>query len=226
MNSENGATRAPSPYPPRYHRENDEEHLISFMRQTAMGSLVTFEGDRFQTTALPFLVKQDGGNITLLGHFPRVNPQAQLNASSALVIFQGPQAYVRPDWYPTKRKDPRTAPTWDYIAVRAEAQIEIIDDLQYVLEHVKELSDHFESGKEKPWSINDAPAAFNTRQAGMLVGLKLHVQHLSGVWKIHQNHPQKNRLAVIEGLRETGDYGALGIADAMEQRETLLAKAR
>lgn len=225
MTSDADVEKPSTQYPPRYYRELDQAALCAFMQTTGLGTLTTFQDQRFQVTALPFLVKPEPGRITLLGHMPKANPQSRFRDAAGMVMFHGPQAYVSPSWYPTKRTDPRVVPTWDYINVCAEGRLEIIDDPDHVLSHVGELADYFEAGQSEPWSILDAPATFNRSQADRLVGLRFHVEQLSGIWKIHQNHPQQNRLAIIDGLRATGQYGALGIADAMELRELRLAKS-
>lgn len=204
-------------YPPKCYVENDQSKLIAFMRQVGMASLVTVTHDRFETTALPLLVEQRDDAIVLCGHMPRVNPQsANLASQRSLAIFQGPQAYIRSNWYPTKKRDPRTTPTWDYISVRAEGTIQTFEDPDALHAHLHDLSDYFEAGFSDPWAITDVPKAIAGAMAKTLVGFVLRVEHLSGIWKLHQNHPLENRLGVIAGLRSTGDSGAIGIAAAIE----------
>lgn len=191
--------------------------MVQFIRQTGMISLVTAVGSSFQTTAVPVLVEDDDGKIVLSGHMPQVNPHSKdLCGARGLALCQGPQAYVRPGWYPSKQRDARTTPTWDHITVTAEGVIETYRNKARLIAHVEAMSNHFEKGFPDPWSIDDAPESFISALAGALIGFDLHVERLTGIWKLHQNHPVENRLGVIAGLRTVGGAGDLGIAAAME----------
>jgi transcriptional regulator len=214
-------------YPPKYYVEQDQDRLMAFMRATGLASLVTFSQDHFYTTALPLLVDQRDDTILLTGHMPRVNPQSNnLSAHRGLAIFQGPQAYIRSNWYPTKRRDPRTTPTWNYISVRAEGMVETFAGPTELRDHLRLLSDHFEAEFPDPWAITDAPERFIAAMASSLVGFTMRVERLSGIWKLHQNHPLENRRGVIAGLRSIGDAGALGVAAAIEDDLERSAQAR
>jgi transcriptional regulator len=204
-------------YPPKCFIEQDRERLVAFMRATGLASLVTFADEHFYTTALPLLVDWRDDAVVLSGHMPRTNPQsAMLSAHRGLAIFQGPQAYVRSNWYPTKQRDPRTTPTWDYISVRAEGTLETFEGQAELHDHLRQLSDHFESAFPDPWAITDAPERFIATMASSLVGFTMRIERMSGIWKLHQNHPLENRQGVIAGLRSTKDAGAIGIAAAIE----------
>jgi transcriptional regulator len=204
-------------YPPKYFVEQDQERMVGFMRTTGLASLVTFAQGHFFATALPLLVDQGDDAIVLSGHMPKINPQSdELAGHTGLAIFQGPHAYVRSNWYPTKQHDPRTTPTWDYIAVRAEGAIETFVGQAELHDHLRRISDHFESRFPDPWAITDAPERFVATMASSLVGFTMRVERLSGIWKLHQNHPLENRRGVIAALRFLGDAGAIGVAAAIE----------
>jgi transcriptional regulator len=48
--------------------------------------------------------------------------------SDVLAIFHGPQAYVTPSWYETKREHGKAVPTWNYVVVHARGRLRAIDD--------------------------------------------------------------------------------------------------
>jgi transcriptional regulator len=93
-------------------------------------------------------------------------------------------------------------------------------------DHLRLLSDRFEAEYPDPWAITDAPERFIETMASSLVGFTMRVERLSGIWKLHQNHPLENRLGVIAGLRLMGDAGALGVAAAIEDDLERSAQAR
>ena len=35
------------------------------------------------------------------------------------IVFQGPDAYITPSWYATKRETGKVVPTWNYLMVQA-----------------------------------------------------------------------------------------------------------
>ena len=52
------------------------------------------------------------GPIRTGGCLPN-NPSAPV-----LVVFQGPDAYITPSWYETKRETGKVVPTWNYAMVQ------------------------------------------------------------------------------------------------------------
>jgi transcriptional regulator len=212
-------------YPPNYHVERRQDVLLEFVRHTGMAALVTAGSAGMEVTNLPFMVDEEDDHVVLTGHLPRINPQSQHNGAACLAIFQGPQAYVSPGWYPTKQTDPRTAPTWDYITVRAHGKCEIDPDPHTIFSHVDQLSAYHERTFAEPWKITDAPGSYIAKLVKALVVVRIKVSRLEGIWKIHQNHPLENRLGVMRGLRSVGSRPALALADAIERREIALSSS-
>ncbi len=44
------------------------------------------------------------------------------DGAQALVVFQGPDAYVTPSWYATKKDHGKVVPTWNYAMVQVRAR--------------------------------------------------------------------------------------------------------
>ena len=38
-------------------------------------------------------------------------------------MFQGPQGYVSPAWYPSKAEHGKVVPTWNYVMVQARGRL-------------------------------------------------------------------------------------------------------
>jgi transcriptional regulator len=125
----------------------------------------------------------------------------------AMVILAGPDAYVSPAWYATKREHGRVVPTWNYITVHAYGRLIIHDDPVWVEANVRRLSDHHEAPRSEPWSVDDAPAPYIEGQLRAIVGVEILIDRVEGKWKLSQNRSDADIAGTILGLEETGETG-------------------
>jgi len=194
-------------YIPPMFREERPEVLHGLIRAQPLATLVTHGANGLTANLVPFiLVPGDGGPDILRAHLARGNEQlADLRGGGeALVIFQGPQAYISPSWYPTKREHGKVVPTWNYIVVQAWGQPRVIEAADWLLAQIGALTTSQEGGRAEPWSVADAPEPFIATQLRGIVGVELPIDRIEGKWKASQNQPEPNRLGVVEGLREDG----------------------
>jgi transcriptional regulator len=141
----------------------------------------------------------------LYGHLARANPQGREPASgAALAIFSGPDAYVTPSWYATKRETGRVVPTWNYVAVHAYGTAEFFDEADRLLAVVTRLTERHEGARPAPWAVGDAPAEFVAGQLRGIVGLRLPIARLVGKRKMSQNRSAADRAGVAAGLSAGG----------------------
>ncbi|MGL4242797.1 MAG: FMN-binding negative transcriptional regulator, partial [Beijerinckiaceae bacterium] len=127
-------------------------------------------------------------------------------------------AYVRPGWYAAKREHGKVVPTWAYVSIHARG-IPAIMDVDAMLLHVRELSDQEEHGQSEPWSVDDAPEGFIPVLARGIVGLRIPLASIEGVWKLNQHRSDADRNGMIEGLAARGDAGSRSLADIMRAVE-------
>jgi len=95
-------------YTPASFEEKRKEVLHEFMRNYSFAVLITSDGMPL-ASHLPFLLDPQRAPLgTLRSHLARANSQwlALKSGSEALVIFQGPHAYISPSWYQTKMRVP------------------------------------------------------------------------------------------------------------------------
>lgn len=190
-------------YLPQQFEESRLDVLHALIRSHPLGALVTLSGTELSADHLPFLIQPDqGAKGQLCGHVPRANPVwKQLGGSvEALVIFQGPESYVTPSWYPSKDADGKVVPTWNYAVVHAYGRPRVIDDRGWLLEHVTRLTAFQETGQAHPWQVSDAPKDFIERMIGRIVGIEIPISKLVGKWKVSQNRDLADRLGVVAGL--------------------------
>jgi transcriptional regulator len=197
-------------YRPSAFREDRPEVLHRAIRAHPLGTLVTAGSAGLAANVVPFSLRIRDGGAVLCAHLAKGNEQVVelREGSPALVIFQGPQGYVSPSWYPTKREHGKAVPTWNYVMVQAHGIPSVIDDSEWILNQVGELTDAHEAGRDEPWNVADAPASYVHTLLKGIIGLEIPIQRLEGKWKVSQNQPEQNRLGVVEGLQGDG-HGAL-----------------
>ena len=160
----------------------------------------------------------ESGELVLQGHIARANPLSKQDiVGDVIAIFQGPGAYISPNWYPSKKVHGKVVPTWNYAAVHAKGKLQFIDDPTWKLNFLNMLTNEQESGQDSPWSVSDAPAEFVHNLLGSIVGFEIAVKELSGKWKLSQNQPEENRAGVVAGLTKEGDSASKTLALFMNQ---------
>ncbi|MGI4939825.1 MAG: FMN-binding negative transcriptional regulator, partial [Janthinobacterium lividum] len=213
-------------YVPRQFREERPDVLAHAMRGIQFAVLVTPGPEGLQVSHVPMVLKEAGdGSWTLETHVARPNPHWTLAAAGAasVAVFQGPQAYVSPSWYATKREHGKVVPTWNYIAVHAHGQLEAVEDPAWLLAHLDELTRANEAGREHPWEVSDAPADFVQGLTRAIIGLRLPVARVEGAWKMIQHRAEGDRLGTIGGL-EADPHGR-AVAEVMRGLEVARAQA-
>lgn len=204
-------------YNPAHFREERLPVLHQLIRQHPLAALVTVGPEGLVANHIPMEIDPAGGALgTLRGHVARANPvwQAARDAE-ALAIFQGPQGYITPAWYPAKAEHGKVVPTWNYAVVHAHGPLRPIDDPAWLRAFVERLTDTHERGRPKRWHVSDAPDDFIERQLQGIVGIEIPISRLEGKWKMSQNRSAADRAGVVHGLRRAGDAPSLAMADGV-----------
>jgi len=205
-------------YLPKHFEESRAEVLHELVRTHPLGLLVTLADAGLQANPVPFILDADpaGGPGILRAHVARANPLWRETRSDveALVVFQGPQAYVSPSWYPSKAEHGKVVPTWNYVMVQARGTLRAIDDPAWVRAFVTRLTTRHEAVQAKPWAVADAPPDYIETTTRAIVGLEITLSALVGKWKVSQNRSAADRAGVASGLRAAGFLEAAGSVDA------------
>ena len=200
-------------YIPAYFREDDQTVQHDFIEQNSFGLLVSqLEGAPF-ATHLPFaLDRQRGPHGELTGHMARANPQwMQFSDQVSMVVFSGPHTYISPTWYQADNM----VPTWNYVAVHAYGQAELVSDESELLTILQRTVQFYESALPQPWAF-DRSSTFIDRMLNQIVGFRIKIERLEGKWKLNQNHPAERRERVAQVLRSHADENSLAIANLMQ----------
>lgn len=188
------------------------------MRAAPFAQLVTMGTDGLEATPLPLLLDAEGGpQGSLLGHIARANPQwrTAVAENEALAIFSGPDRYITPSWYETKRQNGKVVPTWNYVTIQVRGRLTFFHEPDALLDLIRRLTEGHEGARAAPWAVSDAPEDFIAAQLRGIVGLRLEITALTGKWKMSQNRSLADRAGVITGLRAEGDAASDAVADAV-----------
>jgi transcriptional regulator len=208
-------------YVPAHFRATDDEGR-ELLRHPGAADLITATGDGLLATMLPMVYDEPGSRPglgpwgALLGHVARNNGQWRTTATGeALVIVRGPDAYISPRWYATKREHGRVVPTWNYVTAHVYGELLIHDDPSWVEANVRRLSDLHERDSAAPWSVDDAPEAYIAGQLRAIVGVEVVIHRVEGKVKLSQNRSDQDIAGVIEGLEARDEEAVSG---AMRRR--------
>lgn len=205
-------------YVPPAFREDRPGVLHHLIRSHPLATLVTAGPAGLVANLVPFDLVERAEGPMLRAHLARANPQCDelRTAGEALVIFQGPQAYITPSWYAAKAEHGRVVPTWNYVVVQVRGRPRVFDAPDWLGAQVTALTDRHETEQPAPWAVTDAPEAFVAAQLRAIVGLEIPIARIEGKWKMSQNRSEADRHGVAEGLRATG--GAADAADLVMPR--------
>jgi transcriptional regulator len=207
-------------YRPDHFRIDDVKQMHALMRARPFATLVSAQAKGLFASHLPTVLKDEGQYGVIECHLARANPHWSdlAEAAEALMIFHGPEAYVTPNWYPSKAQHGKVVPTWNFAAVHAYGRPEVMHERDWLLRHVSELTAQQESGEAQPWLVSDAPPQFIEVMLRGIVGFRFPIARLEGKWKMSQNRELPDRAGVVTGLRARGEGEDLAVADEVARR--------
>jgi transcriptional regulator len=195
-------------YRPPAFREDRQETLHDLIDAHRLGTIVTHGPEGLVANLIPFtLDRTQGERGVLRAHMAKGNDQFASLASGAetLVIFQGPEAYITPGWYPSKQEHGKVVPTWNYAVVQAWGRPTVIDDADWLLAQISELTHTQEAQRAEPWAVADAPPTYVASQLKGIFGIEIPIERIEGKWKVSQNRPEGDRVGVASGLALEGE---------------------
>jgi transcriptional regulator len=207
-------------YVPAHFRPDDAD-VRELLRRPAAANLITATAEGLLATMLPLAYDEGesrpglGPWGALMGHVARNNRQWRVPAvGDALVIVQGPDAYISPAWYATKREHGRVVPTRNYIIAQVHGRLVVHDDPAWVEANVRRLTALHEGARTDPWSVDDAPRPYVEGQLRAIVGVEVVIDRVEGKWKLSQNRSMEDMAGAIEGREALGEHN---VSSAMRE---------
>jgi transcriptional regulator len=215
-------------YLPPHFTAPDAGEVAAFVDAVAAADLVTFDGTKPVASLIPIIWDHDAGERSdtgdhgrLLGHLALANPQWEsvTAGTTALAIVNGPQAYVSPNWYPSKARHGRMVPTWNYVTVHFTGPLTVHRDPEWIRDVVTRLTRRHEGSRPAPWAVTDAPPDYINGQLRGIVGVELTIATVEAKHKLSQNRGADDRASVAEALRAEPGPGATEISALMSAGE-------
>jgi transcriptional regulator len=191
-------------YLPKHFAVDDLDVLSQLIAQYPLATIVGNLNEQLEINHLPLMLSKD--KTKLHGHIARVNPLVKIagsNKPSVTAIFHGPNAYVTPAWYPSKKESGKVVPTWNYAVVHAQGNIKLIEDVHWLRQHVAQMTNIHEPSYQSDWKLDDAPNEYVEMMLKAIVGIEIEVQNLTGKFKLSQNRPPQDYAAVVDVMEKS-----------------------
>jgi len=204
-------------YVPEHFSETRLEALHTLMLRHPFAILCTYGENGLDANHIPFELDTNGSELGRLhAHVAKQNPLLQELADGAevLVVFRAEQAYISPQWYPSKHEFHKQVPTWNYQVVHAHGRARLRDDKNYLLRVVGRLTKTHEATLATPWKMSDAPREFIDLLLTQIVGIEIEITRLIGKFKLSQNKEIRDISGAAEALKQQGHYE---LAEAMQK---------
>lgn len=210
-------------YVPDHFRPADDD-VEALLRQPGAVDLVTSTARGLMATRLPMAWDEPGSRDglgafgALVGHVAIKNDQwREPPIGEAMAIVSGPDAYVTPTWYETKREHGRVVPTWNYVLAHAHGRLVVHRDTAWLDANVRRLVTALEARRDAPWAVDDAPEAYIAGQLRAIVGVELLIDRLDAKWKLSQNRSAADIAGVIDGLEAEGETSVAALMRASQE---------
>ena len=175
---------------------------------------MTPSDDGVKVTHLPLLFEPSGYGGVINGHMARANDHwpAFDGVAESVAIFQGPDAYISPEWY----VEAGAVPTWNYAVVHMRGPITLIDDADWLLPHVNEMVE-FHENKALGRSGAEAPEEHKQQLLKAIVGFQMQVTTIEAKFKLSQNRSKADQVSTAHALDQTGDQESSEVAALMRE---------
>ena len=195
-------------YVPKHFEENREEEIKRIIENYPLATLVGNNKNGIVANHIPLLLyKSFNSKKILIGHIARANKlheELQYD-DNVMVIFKSEDAYISPNWYPTRNNKKEHVPTWNYQSVHLYGKISFNNKKKFLLKTVKELTSIFEKSKKKTdWKMNDVSSEYMSSMLREIIGFEISVSKQIAKSKLSQNREKEDVQNVIKELKNNG----------------------
>ncbi|CAG9609399.1 FMN-binding negative transcriptional regulator [Pseudoneobacillus rhizosphaerae] len=200
-------------YIPKYFKVTDMNEVNEFIQANSFGTIVTTKQGKPIATHIPLGFRKIGDEYYITGHMAYGNPQWRTfeTCESALVMYQGPHAYISSSWYGHEN-----VPTWNYQAVHVYGKPIILEE-EELKQDLTILLEKYEKHREKPilWD-KLSPQLLESELKG-IVGFKIKVQEIQAAYKLSQNRNEEDYHNIINQLQNEENLNSHQLAETMKK---------
>ncbi len=173
-------------YPPKHHQTNDQQKMITVMKQYPFAMLVSVIEGKPLITHIPIIYNDKTG--LLVAHIDKYNPQvASLKEGTEVtVVFRGPDTYISPSVYTTKQ-----LPTWNYIIVHIKGKVSLINDPEEAKDTMISMT-RFLEGKEQKFVLDKDNRGMRN-SINYIQAFEIEITHWEGKFKLSQDKKQQDQ---------------------------------
>ncbi|HEY6964776.1 MAG TPA: FMN-binding negative transcriptional regulator [Erythrobacter sp.] len=186
-------------HPNPLYRTDDRSLCESLIEEIGFGMVFATTPDGPRVAHTPLISTGDGA---IQFHLARGNALTRhLSAGAdALIVVNGPDAYVSPRWYDNRD----TVPTWDYVALELEGRVrKMADEGLEAFLHAAILKHEGRLGGEA-WLAEESSEKVWSGLFRGIVGFELEVLAWRPTLKLSQNKSAEERARIAEGLEAAG----------------------
>jgi len=205
-------------YLPEHFAETRIERLHETIANHPFGTLITYGQSGLDANHLPFELLRNTGEFGVLkAHIAKRNPLREevRDGDEVLVTFRAADAYVSPNWYPSKQETQRQVPTWNYMVVHAHGRIRFVDDEKFLRSVVGRLTKTHEANQSTPWKMADAPSDYLGELLQRITGIQIDITRLIGKSKLGQDEEVRDLLGAGRALSNAAASDAQDVGEAM-----------
>lgn len=185
-------------HPNPLYRADDRSLCEGLIDEIGFGMVFAQTPDGPRVAHTPLLTTGDGA---VQFHLARGNALSRhLDGSTALIVVNGPDAYVSPRWYANRD----TVPTWDYVALELEGRVRRMDDEGLEAFLYAAILKHEGRLEGTPWLAEESSAKVWGGLFRGIAGFELEVLSWRPTLKLSQNKPAAERAQIADGLQAAG----------------------
>lgn len=193
-------------YPPKHHQTNDQQKMITVMKQYPFAMLVSVIEGKPLITHIPIIYNDKTGK--LVAHIDKYNPQvASLKeGADVTVVFRGPDTYISPSVYTTKQ-----LPTWNYIIVHIKGTVSLINDPEEAKDTMIAMTEFLE-GKEQKFVLEKGNRGMRN-SINYIQAFEINITDWEGKFKLSQDKKQQDQVNAKQELINKSRKDITGFID-------------
>lgn len=198
-------------YVPSHFEQTNQAEIAAFLQAHPFGTVVVHLVGQLWPTPLPLIHKPaSDGCGSFICHVALANDMWQADTDQeVLVIVNGPDGYITPNWYATKAETHEVVPTWNYAAVHAWGRMTVHHEPKWKRMAVGMLTQIHERGSAIPWKMGDAPQEYLFGQLEHIVGIEITIDRIKAKYKLSQNRTPADLEGTLAGLAQRGESDEL-----------------